>query len=74
MLKLKKMSSKETKEKYTKSCKKKILHYYEKSSKSRHKHLLNFSKNGNINLIDDSTNKETLKSIKQYLKTGRYKS
>ena len=68
------MSSRETKEKGIKSCKKKILHYYEKSSQSRHKHLLNFLKKGNIDLIDDSTNKETLKSIKQYLKTGRHNS
>ena len=68
------MSSKETKEKGIKSCKKKILHYYEKSSESRHKHLLNFLKKGNIDLVDDSTNIETLKSIKQYLRTGSYKS
>ena len=68
------MSSKETKEKGIKSCKKKILHYYKKSYQSRHKHLLNFLNKGNVDLVDDSTNIETLKSIKQYLRTGRYKS
>ena len=68
------MPSKETKEKGIKSFKKKILHYYEKSSESRQKLLLNFLKKGNIDLVDDSTNKETLKSIKQYLRTGMYKS
>ena len=68
------MSSKETKEKGIKSCKKKILHYYKKSYQSRHKHLLNFLNKGNIDLVDDSTNIETLKSIKQYLRTGKYKS
>ena len=66
------MSSKETIEKCIKSCKKKILQYYEKSSESRHKHLLNFLKKGNIDFVDNSTNIETLKSIKQYLKTGSY--
>ena len=68
------MSSRETKEKGIKICKKKVLHYYEKSSQSRHKHLLNVLKKGNIDLVDVSTNIETLKSIKQYLRTGKYKS